>query len=103
MRLMIAQPPPTDPTTPRQQSENAQSYQDKADLVGGGWSVTLAITTLIAGTTPKFGARLATIAISRQCIEQGLGLLQVCGVKAFGEPGIQRRKEGTSFVASPLM
>ena len=34
----------------------------------------------------------------RQRVEQGLRLLQICGVKAFGEPGITRRKEITSFM-----
>src|SRR5713101_4136294 len=39
---------------------------------------------------------------SRQRVEQGLHLLQIGGVKAFGEPGITRRKEITSFMAPPL-
>ena len=31
--------------------------------------------------------------------EQGLRLLQIGGVKAFGEAGVARRKEFTSFIA----
>jgi hypothetical protein len=50
------------------------------------------------------GQSLATIVLtgSRQLVEQGLGVLEVGGVEAFGEPAIDRREQGRGpFAARP--
>ena len=38
-----------------------------------------------------------------QFVEQRLGLLQISGVEAFGEPAIDLTEHGTRFVAMPLL
>jgi len=42
--------------------------------------------------------RFPQCSLSRQCLQQCLGLLEVGGVKAFGEPAIDRRQQLAGFV-----
>ena len=38
----------------------------------------------------------------RQVVEQGLRILQIARVEAFGEPGVDRREEGAGLIARPF-
>ena len=49
------------------------------------------------------GQRVSVGIALRQRLQQHLGLLEVGGVKAFGEPAIDRGKQRPRFVSLPLL